>query len=73
MTETAQRAGIGPSLRALRTAADMTLDEVSEAAGVSLSYLSRAENDLVTPTAGWVQLVAVAIGDHLVAKGGRAA
>lgn len=45
----------------------MTLEQVSEAAGVSPSYLSRAENDQVTPTAGWVQLVAVAIGEHLVA------
>jgi len=45
----------------------MTLDEVAEAAGVSPSYLSRAENDQVAPTAGWIQLVAVAIGDHIAA------
>lgn len=57
----------GGALKALRLAAGMTLDEVSDAAGVSLSYLSRAENDQVTPTAGWVQLVAVAIGNHIKA------
>lgn len=45
----------------------MTLEDVSESAGVSLSYLSRAENDLVTPTANWIQIVAVAIGNHLAA------
>lgn len=60
--------GCGVAIRALRQAAGMTLDEVSTAAGVSVSYLSRAENDQVTPTAGWVQLVAVAIGDHIAAK-----
>lgn len=57
--------GFGGALKALRTAAGMTLEQVSDAAGVSLSYLSRAENDQVTPTAGWVQLVAVAIGNHI--------
>ena len=62
-------AGFGNALRALRLRADMSLEQVSEAAGVSQSYLSRAENDLVTPTAGWVQLVAVAIGDHLESSG----
>lgn len=65
MKETGSRGGFGPALRALRTAANLTLEEVSEAAGVSPSYLSRAENNQVTPTAGWVQLVAIAIGDHL--------
>lgn len=57
--------GFGGALKALRNAAGMTLEQVSDAAGVSLSYLSRAENDQVTPTAGWVQLVAVAIGNHI--------
>lgn len=57
--------GFGGALKALRLAAGMTLEDVSDAAGVSLSYLSRAENNQVTPTAGWVQLVAVAIGNHI--------
>ncbi|NYD39951.1 helix-turn-helix domain-containing protein [Nocardioides panaciterrulae] len=65
MTESISTGGVGPALRALRLAADMTLEQVAEAAGVSPSYLSRAENNRVTPTAGWVQLVAVAIGDRL--------
>lgn len=58
----------GAAIRALRIAAGMTLDEVAEAAGVSPSYLSRAENDLVTPTPNWIQLVALAIGNHLAAS-----
>lgn len=58
----------GAAIRALRVAADMTLEEVADAAGVSQSYLSRAENDLVAPTANWIQLVAVAIGNHLAAS-----
>lgn len=65
MTETRKPGGFGPALKALRHAAGLTLEEVAEQAGVSLSYLSRAENNKVTPTAGWVQLVTVAIGDHL--------
>jgi transcriptional regulator with XRE-family HTH domain len=65
MTESSTSGGFGTALKALRRAADMTLEEVAEAAGVSTSYLSRAENDLVTPSAGWVQLVAVAIGDNM--------
>lgn len=68
MTESTHGGGIGPALKALRLAADMTLEEVAEAAGVSPSYLSRAENDIVTPTAGWVQLVAVAIGDNIAGR-----
>lgn len=64
MTATQQT---GAAIRALRVAAGMTLEDVSESAGVSLSYLSRAENDLVTPTANWIQIVAVAIGNHLAA------
>jgi transcriptional regulator with XRE-family HTH domain len=66
MTNTAGT-GLGLALRALRQAADMTLDDVAAAAGVSVSYLSRAESGKVTPTAGWVQLVASAIGDHMAA------
>lgn len=56
---------LGPSLKALRTAAGMTLEEVCAAAGVGLSYLSRAERNLVKPTDGWIAMVAVAIGKHL--------
>lgn len=55
----------GAALRALRKTAGMTLQQVSDAAGVSVSYLSRAETNDVTPTAGWWQMVAVAIGEHI--------
>lgn len=58
----------GEALRALRQAAGMTLQQVSDTAGVSLSYLSRAETNEVNPTAGWWQLVAIAIGEHLSAS-----
>lgn len=61
----------GAALRALRQTAGMTLQQVSEAAGVSLSYLSRAETNDVSPTAGWWHLVAVAIGEHLSQSGER--
>ncbi len=64
MTATQQT---GAAIKALRVAAGMTLEDVAEAAGISQSYLSRAENDLVTPSANWIQLVAVAIGNRLAA------
>ena len=48
----------------------MTLQEVADEAGVSLSYLSRAENGLATPTSKWVEVVATAIGKR-IAKDGR--
>lgn len=58
----------GAALRALRKQAGMTLQQVSDAAGVSLSYLSRAETNEVSPTAGWWQMVAIAIGEHIAQK-----
>jgi len=73
MTQTTTPGGFGPALRALRTTAGLTLEEVSDRAGVSPSYLSRAENNQVTPTAGWVQLVAVAIGELILRRSGPGA
>lgn len=70
MGDTGHTVGVGTALRALRLSAEMTLDQVAEAAGVSPSYLSRAENDQVTPKTGWVSVVAIAIGDHLAARAG---
>ena len=64
---------LGTALSALRTAADMTLQEVADVAGVSLSYLSRAENGLVTPTAQWVQVVTIAIGERIASDARDAA
>lgn len=56
---------IGTALKTLRGVAEMTLDDVAAAAGVSVSYLSRAERGLVTPTPGWVSVVAQSIGERL--------
>lgn len=60
--------GRGAALRILRKSANMTLDDVASAAGVSTNYLSRAENGLVEPSAGWVDNLIVAIGDHILAN-----
>ena len=57
---------VGAALRALRVAAGMTLEDLADTAGVSASYLSRVENDLVAPSSGWIELVAVAIGERMV-------
>jgi len=40
----------GPHLRALRRAADMTLKEVAERAGLAVSTISKIENDRMSPT-----------------------
>lgn len=55
----------GAALRLIRQAAGMTLEQVSNEAGISVSYLSRVENGVVTPTDAWVSIVAVAIGHHM--------
>lgn len=55
----------GKALRAIRLGAGMTLQQVSDAAGVSVSYLSRVENGQTHPSDTWVGMVAVAIGDHM--------
>lgn len=59
--------GLGTAIKALRKTADMTLEDVSMAAGVSTNYLSRAENGLVEPSASWVEVVVTAMGDHIAA------
>jgi len=40
----------GPHLRALRRAADMTLKEVADRAGLAVSTISKIENDRMSPT-----------------------
>lgn len=55
----------GDALRALRRAAGMTLQDVADSAGVSLSYLSRVENADVHASWPWTRRVAVAIGTRL--------
>ena len=66
---------LGIALRALRLSAGMTLAEVAEAAGVAPSYLSRAENGLVTPSPSWVHNLAHSIGKRMAddARTSRAA
>ncbi len=66
--ERESQTGIGSSLKALRSKAGMSLEEVSEVAGISAVYLAHAEDNLVKPAACWVQLVAVAISEHLAAR-----
>ena len=41
---------LGPRVRSLRKARDMTLSEVAAATGLSISALSKIENDQVSPT-----------------------
>lgn len=55
----------GRALRALRVGAGLTLQTVSDAAGISPSYLSRVENGLTIPTDAWAGMVAVAIGEAM--------
>lgn len=43
----------------------MTLDDVADAAGVSASYLSRAESGEVNPTPKWIAHVMEVIGDRI--------
>lgn len=64
--------GTGAALRALRLAAGLTLEQVGEVAGVSVSYLSRTENGQTSPREGWVAHVAVTIG-RMIAESGEAA
>lgn len=73
MTETPHSVGLGAALRVLRTTAELTIEQAAEVAGVSPSYLSRAENNLVTPTPGWVQHVTTVLGDQITEKPSRAA
>lgn len=57
----------GTALRAIRQAAGMTLQEVADNAGVSVSYLSRVETGQQSATSAWVAMVAIALGDGLAA------
>lgn len=61
-------AGLGVALRTLRKSAEMTLEDVSVAAGVSTNYLSRAENGLVEPSSNWVELVVTAMGEQIASS-----
>ena len=64
---------LGIALRALRTSAGMTLAEVAEVAGVAPSYLSRAENGLVSPSPSWVHNLPHSIGKRMAEDARNAA
>jgi predicted transcriptional regulator len=55
----------GLALKVIRQAAGMTQQQVSDEAGVSVSWLSRVESGQVEPTEAWVGVVAIAIGNHM--------
>lgn len=60
-TSTAAGSTRGDCIRALRKKAGLTHDQLAELAGISPSYLSRAENGQVVPTDGWLALVTTAV------------
>lgn len=55
----------GATLRYLRTSLGLTLEDVVGIAGVSLRYLSQAENGLVSPKPTWVASVIESLGEHI--------
>ena len=65
MAVTGSKNGVGVALRLVRLAAQMTLNDVSKAAGISYTYLSNVENGNVTPSAKWVHAVLEAIGERV--------
>lgn len=71
MPKPATATGIGAALQALRLAADLTLERASFLAGVSPSYLSRAESGEVQPTPKWVTHVMETIGEELAREKAR--
>ena len=73
MTATNSPSAIGTAIRQLRTSAGLTLADVATLAGISVSYLSRVENGLVSPTPQWVHIVTSAIGDRLIGTTSAAA
>lgn len=56
---------IGKSLRRLRTAKGLSLDQLSEKSGVSKSMLSQVENENVNPTVALMWKIAHALGVSL--------
>lgn len=65
--------GVNRALRTLRNASGMTLGEAASAAGVSVSYLSRAETGVVSPSSKWVARMITAFGECIATQKARAA
>lgn len=59
---------IAASLLCLREASGMTLRELAEASGVSMSYLSKAERGIVTPTPAWIVVILEAVGTAIARR-----
>lgn len=53
---------LGDRLRDLRTEAGLTLSQLSERSGVSVSYLNDIEHGRTVPSLGRLQDIAVALG-----------
>jgi transcriptional regulator with XRE-family HTH domain len=75
---------VGPLIRARRRQLHMTLQELAEAAGISVGYVSQVERDLATPSLGTLAHIARSLdvgvdylmatpdlGDALSRAGGR--
>lgn len=62
----------GEAIRALRSLAGMTLDEVAAQAGVSASHLSRVETGAAQPTPAWLGVVSEVIARRLTRQRGAA-
>lgn len=58
---------IGSQLRDARMAVGMTITEVAERAGFSVSYISQVERDLANPSIGAVNRIAAALGVRMSA------
>ena len=56
---------LGPKVRGLRKAQQKTLSEVSQATGLSISALSKIENDQVSPTFANLMRLAEGLGISL--------
>lgn len=59
--------GPGASLRALRTLAGLTLEDVASQAAVSASYLSKVESGTKEASPVWIGRVSAIIARHLQA------
>jgi transcriptional regulator with XRE-family HTH domain len=69
-TASAVEPSVGPLIRSRRRTLGMTLQDLSDKAGVSVSYLSQIERDHVTPTLGTLAQIGRSLGvglDYFVA------
>ncbi|WP_269929151.1 helix-turn-helix domain-containing protein [Kocuria massiliensis] len=55
---------VGESVRLLRKALGMTVRDLSEMAGVSISYVSQVESNQKQPSASWINNLMVSIAQH---------